>query len=105
MKIIQSTYRGYYKTEQEIRDAMKVMSVVLKDWEYPYIERAVINFIKTDTKGFPPVPGQLIALAQDIKTDELRKRQIEQSKLPEPEKEYIPMPEEIKQKLREMFNL
>jgi hypothetical protein len=105
MKIIQSTYRGYYKTEQEVRDAMKVMSVVLKDWEYPHIERAVINFIKTDTKGFPPVPGQLIALAQDIKTDELRKRQIEQSKLPEPEKEYIPMPEEIKQKLREMFNL
>lgn len=101
MKVIQSIYRGYYKTEQEIKDAMNVMVVAFKKWDYRYIERAVLQFIETDTRGFPPVPGQLIAIAKDIRAEELRDQQIRLSKLPEPGG--VPMPEELKKRMEGLF--
>ena len=96
MKIIKSIYRGYYKIEQDVKDAINVMAVVFRNWEFRYIEQATLQFIETDSKGFPPVPGQLIGIAKDLKAAELRRRQIEQNKLPEPNG--IPMPEELKTK-------
>jgi hypothetical protein len=81
---------------------MNVMAVAFKDWDFHYIEKATLHFIQNDSKGFPPVPGQLIALAQDIKAAEIRKRQIEASKLPEPPG--IPMPDELREKFNAMLD-
>ena len=103
MKIIKSIYRGYYKTEQDVKDAINVMAVVFKNWDYRYIEQATLQFIETDSKGFPPVPGQLIDLAKDVKAAELRQRQIDSVKLPEPAG--MEMPEEYRIKMRDLFEM
>ena len=96
MKGIQSIYKGYYKTEEEVRIALNIMDKVFENWEFSLIDMALLEYMKTSAT-FPPVPGQLIELAKDLKTAELRQRQIESIKLPEP------AGEQMSEKLREMY--
>lgn len=102
MKLIQSIYKAYYKNEEEIKNALSVMSRLYEDWDYQLIEKATIKFIETDSKGFPPVPGQILTLAKEIRKSEWEQRKREQDALPEPEIKIAPMPEETKERLRKM---
>lgn len=44
---------------------------VLKDYPAAVINNAIAAYIRTDTKGFAPVPGQLIDLIVDLTVDEM----------------------------------
>ena len=102
MKLIQSQYRGYYKSDDEIRFALSVMNRLYEDLDYIYIEKALFHFMRNDNKGFPPVPGQLITLAAEIKHREYEERQ-KLLELPEPDHDKEPMPEDIKRKLKSLL--
>lgn len=99
MKLIQSQYRGYYRDNDEVKFTLSVMEKLLAEWEYPLIEKALFKFMQTDSKGFPPVTGQLITLAAEIRKAEWEQNKREQDQLPEPEIKAEPMPDEIKRKL------
>lgn len=106
MKLIQSQYRGYYnKDEKELRFALSVMERLFADWNYSLIEKALYRFMTNDEKGFPPVAGQLIHLAKEIRKQEWEGKQREADRLPEPKVERVEMPEEIKRKLSSMYEL
>lgn len=105
MKIIQSQYRGYYKDEQEVRFALSVMGNLFADWEYQLIEKATYRFLTTDAKGFPPVPGQLITLAAEIRRMEWEEKQRKTQSLPEPDVKGVGMPEEIREKIKDLFSM
>lgn len=105
MKIIQSQYRGYYKDEQEIRFALAIMEKLFAEWEYPLIEKATFRFLTTDTKGFPPVPGQIITLAAEIRRMEWEEKQRKTQSLPEPDVKGVGMPEEIREKIKDLFSM
>ena len=44
----------------------QVWHTVLKDKHYIDVQDALQEFIRTDTKGFPPAPGALLAIADRI---------------------------------------
>ena len=105
MKLIQSQYRGYYKNDDDVKFALSVMNKLFENYNYSLIEKALIQFMRCDAKGFPPVPGQLITLADEIRKTEWRLKQIETDRLPSPKVEREEMPEELREKLSKMFNL
>jgi len=78
---------------------------MLSDDDSVYIAKAVKEFIKTDSKGFPPAIGQIRTLAADIRRAEWEKRQREIDALSEPEIKREPMPEEIREKLSVLFKM
>lgn len=45
----------------EMKLRIKFWHIVLQKYDYAAIANAVIDFVKHDTKGFPPVIGQLLA--------------------------------------------
>ena len=103
MKLIQSQYRGYYKDQKEIQFALGVMEKLYAEWDYCLIEKALFQFMQNDAKGFPPVPGQIITLAAEIRRAEWDQKQREQ--LPEPKGERVPMPDEIREKMQNLFRV
>ena len=105
MKLIQSQYRGYCKDAEEARFSLAVMNKLFADWEYAQIEKALFRFMQNDSKGFPPVPGQLVTLATEIRKEEYEAKKREQDLLSEPKGERCPMPDEIRQKLDGLFKM
>ena len=104
MKIIQSQYRSYYKDEAEIKFALSVMNKLFENYSYTLIEKALLKFLRSDSKGFPPVAGQLITIADEIRKFEWQLKQIETDRLPAPKTERVEMPEAIKQKMNDWSN-
>ncbi len=49
---------------EEMKLRIKLWHIILQKYEYAAIANAVIEFVKHDTKGFPPVIGQLLAETQ-----------------------------------------
>lgn len=103
MKIIQSQYRGYYKDENELRFALGVMEKLFADWEYPLIEKATFEFLSKDSKGFPPVAGQLITIAAEIRKMEWEEKQRKLQSLIEPEIERVGMPDDVREAIKNIF--
>lgn len=81
------------------------MNKLFEDYKYTLIEKALLKFLKSDSKGFPPVAGQLITLADEIKRIEWDIKQQEQFNLPAPKTERQEMPEELREKMSKMFKL
>lgn len=100
MKIIKGYYPAYYRDREAINDAVILWAKVMEDEEFLLIQKGLERFIKSDTKGFPPVPGQIITLAAEIRRAEWEEKQREISQLPEPEVNAVPMPEELREKLQ-----
>lgn len=100
MKIIRGYYPAYYRDKETISDAVTLWSKVMEDEDFVLIQKGLERFIKNDTKGFPPVPGQIITLAAEIRRAEWEEKQREISQLPEPEVNAVPMPEELREKLQ-----
>ena len=100
MKLIQSQYRGYYRDESELLFALSVMERLFAEWEYKLIEKALFRFMATDSKGFPPVAGQLITLAKEIRKEEWEAKRRETDQLPAPAIDRVEMPNEIREKMQ-----
>jgi hypothetical protein len=60
--IIQEYYRNFYKDygKEENLKMINAWHFILSDFEYGEISAGLKIFLTNDTKGFPPVPGQLI---------------------------------------------
>ena len=60
--IVQSAYPQHYERfgDRERQAMSEVWNAVLTDYTYPVVCAGVKAFISTDTKGFPPSPGQII---------------------------------------------
>lgn len=104
MTAIRAAYPNYYKNQTEINDAINLWHEMLVDDKADYIAKAVKDFIKNDTTGFPPTIGQIRSRARDIRIAELEQEKREKDLLPKPETEGIPMPEEIRQKISAMLD-
>jgi len=55
-----NAYRGM--TDNDIKMAVKLWEGIFKDYTYKDVYTGVTDFIASDTKGFPPVVGQVKAL-------------------------------------------
>lgn len=62
IRIIKATYPSF-ANNVELVDLVEAWSVVLAEDNAKDIEKALMQFIRTDTKGFPPSLGQLTTLA------------------------------------------
>jgi len=62
IRIIKATYPSF-ADNVELVDLVEAWSVVLAEDNAKDIEKALMQFIRTDTKGFPPSLGQLTTLA------------------------------------------
>lgn len=103
MSAIKVAYPNYYKNQIEIEDAINLWAEMLSEDDAIYIAKSVKQFIKTDQKGFPPSIGQIRTLAVEIRRAEWDEKQRKTDLLPEPEAECIPMPDEIRRKMIEVF--
>lgn len=100
MTAIRAAYPNYYKSQAEINDAINVWAEMLSEDDPQFTAKAVKEFIKNDTSGFPPSIGQIRGLAKEIRKSEWEARKREQDQLPEPEVNAAPMPDDLKRKLQ-----
>ena len=103
MKVIRGFYPMYYRNDDTIQEAVALWAKILENEDFNYIQKGLYKFVKTDSKGFPPVPGQIITLSSEIRREEWWKRKREQDLLPEPKTERAEMPAEIREKLKNLF--
>lgn len=60
LAIIQATFPTWKVSDSDREVTIKAWHTVLADYPYEQIVYALKAYIKTDTKGFAPSPGQLI---------------------------------------------
>lgn len=60
--VIKSQYPGYYArfTEKDYESMAVGLHLCLEEYTYEQASKGLKAFLKTDTKGFPPTPGQII---------------------------------------------
>ena len=68
--VMSSVYPNY--TPKNLSFTVDILHKVYENCEYSRIEKALAEYIATNTTGFPPVPGQLIELAYRKNLDENR---------------------------------
>jgi hypothetical protein len=103
MSAIKVAYPSYYKDQAEIEDAINLWTEMLAEDDARLIAKAVKQFIKTDSKGFPPSIGQIRTLAAEIRKKEWEAEQRELDALPEPEIKREPCPPDIMEKMKNLF--
>lgn len=91
----------YYRNDESVKEAVILWSKIMENEKFDYIQKGLYEFVKTDNKGFPPVPGQIITLASEISRREWDMKKMWE--LPEPETERAEMPEEMREKLLKLF--
>lgn len=60
--VIRATYPSQFArfTERDERNQLQVWSAVLSDYTYQQVSAGLKIYIASDTKGYPPSPGQVI---------------------------------------------
>lgn len=61
-RFLRIAYPGFFH-EIATSDAMMLFETwkkALEGYEYSMIKNAIADYLRTDTKGFPPTPGQII---------------------------------------------
>lgn len=60
---ITATYPNHYAnfTPEKINTLILAWTAVFNDYDYVRVNDGLLRYIKSDTKGFPPSPGQIIA--------------------------------------------
>ena len=60
--VVTATYPGHYKsfTSDMMQNLVLSWGEIFKDYDYIRASEGLRRFIKSDTNGFPPVPGQII---------------------------------------------
>jgi hypothetical protein len=104
MKIVSANYQNYFKTQDQVNQAGIVMTRMFEQWDYNLIEKAVYKYMESGT-AFPPNPGQLIALAKEIRRTEWEEQKRRTDLLPEPELKREPCPPEIMAKMKNLFKM
>lgn len=68
MAVLKATYPQYYRdaTKENLRPSVKVWQTVFKEYDYDLVSHAVMAFIASDIKGFPPAPGMIMDKLQKI---------------------------------------
>lgn len=69
IRIIKAAYPNF-ANNVELVDLVEAWSVVLAEDNAKDIEKALMRFIRTDTKGFPPSLGQLATLMPQVQETE-----------------------------------
>lgn len=64
LMMIQASYPNFKVDDKTA--AVNVWTLVFTDFDYKYIEMAFLSYLRTNTSGFAPSPGQLIELLHDI---------------------------------------
>ena len=105
MSAIKVAYPSYYRNQTEIDDATNLWAEMLDEDDAAHIAQAVKQFIKTDTGGFPPSIGQIRTLAAEIRRMEWEEKQRKTQSLPEPDAKGVGMPEEIREKIKDLFGM
>lgn len=61
--VITATYPGYYRSfsSEMIDNLVRAWFSLLKDYDYEDASTGLQRFMKGDSTGFPPSPGQVIA--------------------------------------------
>ena len=67
--VLTTNYKKYYENYSniEIDTLVDLWANIFIDKSYNEVSRALYSFMATDTKGFPPVPGQLMELIDKVK--------------------------------------
>jgi hypothetical protein len=62
MAVLKAAYPQYYKDtdEDEVKSGIALWQAIFSDHSYEAVSNAVMAFIATDTKGFPPAPGMIM---------------------------------------------
>jgi len=68
LRIISATYPNF--KPGSIEDSLVVWSELLKDDDYSTIEASLYAYIRSDSTGFAPTPGQLINMRSKVQTDD-----------------------------------
>lgn len=60
--VVKSAYPRYYRdlSKQEIEQLIATWGLVFGDFTYEQVSAGVKYYLTTDTKGFPPSPGQIV---------------------------------------------
>lgn len=68
MAVLKAAYPSYYRglSSDEALAAISLWADVFADYDPAVVTAAVKGFITADTKGFPPVPGQIMAKVRKI---------------------------------------
>jgi hypothetical protein len=77
MTIVNAGYPTQFKglTDEVKLDMAGIWATILQDYEYKVVELAVLQFMKTDTKGFIPPVGAILEKTEAIlKQKELEAR-------------------------------
>lgn len=65
LAVLDQLYPNAKKATSPVAQA-KSWALVLRDWSYRQMEAALVAFAANDAKGFPPSPGQLIDVANNL---------------------------------------
>lgn len=70
MAALKTAYPQYYRgiSASEAAAAINLWQTIFTDKDYSAVSNAVMAFIATDSKGYPPAPGQINAMLQKITT-------------------------------------
>lgn len=70
LSVLKAAYPSSYKDmgKDDVVAAINLWQSVFADKDYSAASNAVMAFIATDSKGFPPAPGQINAMLQKITT-------------------------------------
>lgn len=62
LSILRGAYSGFYRgvTRQEAEDTVNLWQCMFADYDYSIVSAAVHALIVSDTKGYPPVVGQVM---------------------------------------------
>ncbi|MDO4649378.1 MAG: replicative helicase loader/inhibitor [Eubacteriales bacterium] len=72
--VVKATYPRFYKdySEEDTKDLLSAWTAVLKVYTYEQATAGLQAYLATDTKGFPPSPGQIVDRIQFVRdTDNL----------------------------------
>ena len=71
IKIVKSSYPRFYDkvNAEDFNDMIDTWNLMLEEYDYPNVQAGLISFIKTDTSGFPPSVGQIVAMMPSVRND------------------------------------
>jgi len=60
--LVTCSYPAHYRhlSEQSVAEMLKIWTAVLREYSLSQAEQGLYIYVSCDTKGFPPVPGQII---------------------------------------------
>ena len=104
MTVIKATFPAYYRESDSVNDAVAIWSELLSSDNPLHITKALKDFIKTDTSGFPPTIGQIRNLAKEYRyQDYIKKQEIEELPPPKSEEE-IKKQDEMREATRRILS-